>query len=201
MTGPAVPLSTPPVHYGEPLPDTTSSKPGGGSAGRFAHVAIAVFLAASAGGTSNTDRPLTAYMRGTGDASSAGTTFLASGAPQRGPASPSVAQTVRDLRDLSGLTWEQLSRLFGVSRRAVHHWANGGKMTSRHVEILTLLMRRLNELPAASTADRRDTILRPQADGRSLFDELRAELAANRPAINSSPLEPDQLLGDRPIEW
>jgi hypothetical protein len=73
-------------------------------------------------------------------------------------------------------------------------------MTSRHVEMLTQLMRRLNALPAASPVDRRDAILRPQADGRSLFDELRAELAVNRPAINSSPLEPDQLLGDRTVD-
>ena len=38
------------------------------------------------------------------------------------------ADELRWLKAHSGLTWEQLGKAFGVSRRAVHLWANGGRM-------------------------------------------------------------------------
>ena len=36
---------------------------------------------------------------------------------------------IAELRRLSGLTWDQLARLFNVSRRALHFWASGKPMT------------------------------------------------------------------------
>ena len=46
----------------------------------------------------------------------------------REPAPTVIAQ----LRRLTGLTWEQLAYLFGVSRQSVHFWASGGTMTAAH---------------------------------------------------------------------
>lgn len=43
---------------------------------------------------------------------------------------------VRQLHARSGLSWEQVSRLFGVSRRAVHLWSAGGRMTEYHARLL-----------------------------------------------------------------
>ena len=40
-------------------------------------------------------------------------------------------KAVSELRRISGLTWEQLAWLFGVSRRSVHFWASG-KPFERH---------------------------------------------------------------------
>ena len=34
---------------------------------------------------------------------------------------------IGELRRLSGLTWDQLARLFNVSRRSLHFWASGGE--------------------------------------------------------------------------
>lgn len=40
------------------------------------------------------------------------------------------------VKENSGLTWDQLGKVFGVSRRAVHLWANGGRMNEANAEIL-----------------------------------------------------------------
>ncbi|MGW1121784.1 helix-turn-helix domain-containing protein [Streptomyces tanashiensis] len=48
----------------------------------------------------------------------------------------STAVEVRLLRERSGLSWQQVARLFGVSRRAVHMWASGSRMTDHHAELL-----------------------------------------------------------------
>ena len=49
-----------------------------------------------------------------------------------------LAQT----REASGLTWDQLARYFGVSRRSVHLWAAGGRMSAANEELLAHLKRR-----------------------------------------------------------
>lgn len=53
-----------------------------------------------------------------------------------------LAASVRSLHARSGLSWEQLAKLFGVSRRAVHKWAAGGAMNTGNAA-------RLAELHAA----------------------------------------------------
>ena len=52
---------------------------------------------------------------------------------------PAVASRVRQLKEDSGLTWDQLRRLLGVSRRAVHMWAGGGQINAKNEERLALL--------------------------------------------------------------
>jgi hypothetical protein len=39
-------------------------------------------------------------------------------------------------RRVSGLTWDQVARLFAVSRRSVHFWASGKAMSAEHEELL-----------------------------------------------------------------
>jgi len=52
---------------------------------------------------------------------------------------PAAAARVRRLKEDSGLTWDQLRRLFGVSRRTVHMWAGGGRINARNEERLAHL--------------------------------------------------------------
>lgn len=40
------------------------------------------------------------------------------------------------VKENSGLTWDQLGKVFGVSRRAVHLWASGGRMNEANAEVL-----------------------------------------------------------------
>jgi len=45
-------------------------------------------------------------------------------------------EEVRWVKENSGLTWDQLGKVFGVSRRAVHLWANGGRMNEANAQVL-----------------------------------------------------------------
>lgn len=46
------------------------------------------------------------------------------------------AENLKVLQETSGLSWEQLSKLFGVGRRTLHLWANGGRMSQWNREQL-----------------------------------------------------------------
>lgn len=106
------------------------------------------------------------------------------------------SELLRGLHDFSGLTWEELGRLFGVSRNAVFSWASGGMMNTLHVQLLIELSEKIRLLPA-TTADERRSLLFALGNRRlSMFDEILFEQMEKRgPAINGSPFTPDQLLG------
>lgn len=89
----------------------------------------------------------------------------------------STAIVVRDLHEISGLTWEQIAKLFSVSRRAVHLWAAGKPMNAGHEELLSGLLRIAKALPGSTAAQRRSAMLRPGASGPSIYDQLRMDRA------------------------
>jgi hypothetical protein len=105
--------------------------------------------------------------------------------------------TIRWLHEQSGLTWDQLSRVFGVSRRAVHLWVTGGRMNAANAETLTQLLSLVRELPADNPSDRRAVLLAPDRSGRSLLDRLRSRQAGGAGDVSGTPWAPDQLLGAR----
>lgn len=110
----------------------------------------------------------------------------AEAAPEHAP--KSLAEIVRHVRASTGLTWDQLARVFGVSRRAVHHWANGGKMNSVNEQLLLSLASRISSLPAGSPDEVRLS-LGANITGQTLTDVLRSmtgrpEQVVNRPAFS-----------------
>lgn len=105
------------------------------------------------------------------------------------------ADLIKRVHSGSGLTWDQLSRLFGVSRRALHHWASGGRLNATNYELLEKTYRVIEGLPEHGPAAKRSELLRPRSSGLSIFDELRSQHAARRNDINSLPYEPSQLIG------
>lgn len=111
---------------------------------------------------------------------------------------PTSADLVRRLRADSGLTWEQLAKLFGVSRRAVHLWANGGRMNAANIEHLSRLLDLLAAEHSGLTSEqRRAALLGPQASGRSRFDELRGAHASGDGDVSGTPWPPRALLEAR----
>lgn len=104
---------------------------------------------------------------------------------------------MRRLHEESGLTWEQLGRVFGVSRRAVHLWANGSRMNAANTETLAELVAVVRELPGTAPEQRRAELLAPGGDGRSIIDRLRARTACGPGDVTGVPPRPDQLLGAR----
>ena len=161
-------------------------------------VFVALSMASSVIPTTNFGHPVTAFVRNLDELSSSGSTPVAETTKAKPENTPHLARSVQQIREDSGLTWEQLSRLFGVSRRAVHNWANGGRMTARHVEVLTQLRYRINSLGPSTTAEVRNEILAPREDGHSLFATWRNEFSPDQPSISGSPLTASEALGASP---
>ncbi len=86
----------------------------------------------------------------------------------------SAEAAVSELRRLSGLTWEQLARLFSVSRRTLHFWASGKVMNAtneEHVHRALALVRRFDR---GSASENRAALLQPTPDGPRPVDLLAA---------------------------
>ena len=110
---------------------------------------------------------------------------------------PISGRSLRDsvvlLREISGLTWEQLAKLFGVSRRAVHLWASGGRMNSAHVDRLNEVLSVIRSIQGDTVEQRREFLLAPRADGRSLYESMLASRRHNE-GINAPAFRPEQLI-------
>ncbi len=132
--------------------------------------------------------------------------------PQRAPtlvigpvivsaASPSVAvesvepQTTASMlehvRDMSGLTWDQISKIFGVSRRSIHLWAAGARMSAANEARLVRLEADIAALPGTTPDERRHLLLGSQI-GRSVFDDYRHSRASSGQDINRY-IEPEPV--------
>jgi len=82
--------------------------------------------------------------------------------------------TLNELRRLSGLTWEQLAKLFNVSRRSLHFWASGHPLSRFNEENLNRLLGTIRYINRGSASLNRNLLLSPGQDGRLLFDLLIA---------------------------
>lgn len=93
-----------------------------------------------------------------------------SGTPVQEARSSSAA--VMELRRLSGLTWEQLARLFHVDRRSLHLWASGKPLTAAHEERLHRLLATLRQIDRGSARENRALLLGAREDGLIPLDLL-----------------------------
>ncbi|MFI5930894.1 hypothetical protein [Actinoplanes sp. NPDC051494] len=109
---------------------------------------------------------------------------------------PDQGSGVKWLHEASGLTWDQLGRLFGVSRRAVHLWASGGRMNAVNAETLGRLVALLRAIPGGPD-ERRAALLAPSAEGPSIVDQFRARHRSGARDISGTPFSPQELLGAR----
>lgn len=92
--------------------------------------------------------------------------------PKRKP--PPAESAIGELRRLSGLTWDQLARVFDVSRRSLHHWASGGTMSAKHEEKLQRTLSTIRQIDRGSAAENRTALLRATSDGIIPLDLLIA---------------------------
>jgi hypothetical protein len=98
----------------------------------------------------------------------------------------STALLLAQTHEASGLTWEQIARYFGVSRRAVHLWASGGRMTASNEELLIHLVRAVEAVQHLAPHDRRQALL-GCGSGLNLVDTERARRSSRETDINRSP--------------
>ncbi len=91
--------------------------------------------------------------------------------------SPTTGQAVMEIRRLSGLTWEELADLFDVSRRSLHHWANGKTVTAEEDRTIRGTLAAIRHLHRGGQAGTRALLLAvDQTTGVSAFDLLRNRL-------------------------
>jgi transcriptional regulator with XRE-family HTH domain len=79
---------------------------------------------------------------------------------------------IAELRRLSGFTWDQLARLFTVSRRSLHFWASGKAMTPANEEHLQRLLAVLRKINRGSASANRAALLAVRENGTIPFDLL-----------------------------
>lgn len=83
-------------------------------------------------------------------------------------------KALSELRRLSGLTWEQLAKLFNVSRRSLHFWASGQPLSRFNEEHLNRLLGTIRYVDRGSASLNRSLLLRPDGNGNPRFDLLVA---------------------------
>lgn len=123
---------------------------------------------------------------------------------------PSSAARVRSLHRRSGLTWEQLARAFGVSRRAIHAWARGGRMNARNAERLGRIEEVVAENEDYSAELTREALLRPTPAGVSPLQALlrtahgqppSADLIAILTSSGEGPNIPGNSTSHENVDW
>jgi hypothetical protein len=122
-------------------------------------------------------------------------------------AQTTTADAVLEIRRLSGFTWEELSDLFDVSRRSVHHWASGKVVSTKHERIIRQILTTIRYLDCGAAIDTRVLLLTTDASGVSALDLLKAGLyreAMSRaaqhviPKQHRTPLSPAAQRARRP---
>lgn len=79
----------------------------------------------------------------------------------------SNAERIVELKERTGLTWEQVAELFGVSKRAVMMWRSGNRMNAANEQRLSQFLHHLPEGPPAAV---RDWLFTPGEGGLTPFD-------------------------------
>ena len=83
---------------------------------------------------------------------------------------PSAA--IAELRRRSGLTWDQLARLFGVARRSVHFWASGKALNAANEERLGRVLAVVRYVDRGTAQATRAALMTVPNDGAIPFDLL-----------------------------
>lgn len=87
-------------------------------------------------------------------------------------ASMSAGAAIAELRRRSGLTWEQLARVFKVSRRALHFWASGKPMAPSNEEHLQRLLTVVRQMDRGAASTNRGLLLGASESGSLPIDLL-----------------------------
>jgi transcriptional regulator with XRE-family HTH domain len=87
---------------------------------------------------------------------------------------PSVQVALQEIKTTTGLTWQQLARVFKVTQRSLHLWMDGEALDPVHLERLYRVLTIVRKLPYSESFQNRTFLLSPQADGTILLDLLVA---------------------------
>jgi len=104
-------------------------------------------------------------------------------ASQQEDAPQDTRLAILELRRLTGLTWDQLARLFRVARRTLHFWASGKPLNAANEEQLHRTVAAVRAIDRGSASENRTLLFQERrglipfdllADGR--YDEVVAQV-------------------------
>ncbi len=89
---------------------------------------------------------------------------------------PGTAAAVSEIRSRTGLTWEQVGSMLGVSRRTVHNWHKGARASSRHKERINETLRAVERIWRGTREQTRAELMAvaDASEGVTRMDLLRA---------------------------
>ena len=96
-----------------------------------------------------------------------------SGIPAPGKC-PRPETAIGELRRVSGLTWDQIARIFDVSRRSLHHWASGAPLSSGNEEKLYRVLATIRRIDRGIASENRAALLSSTSRGFIPLDMLIA---------------------------
>lgn len=85
---------------------------------------------------------------------------------------PSVQNALHEIKSSTGLTWQQLSRVFKVNQRSLYLWMEGGTLDSLHQERVYRVLTLIRKLPYSKPFQNRTFLLSPQPDGITFLNLL-----------------------------
>jgi DNA-binding transcriptional regulator YiaG len=109
-------------------------------------------------------------------------------------ASLSSALELARVREISGMTWDQIAKLFGVSRRAVHHWASGDNMNAHNYEFLAAIGSTLDQLSGDGPAEKKAQLFQTRPGG-SIYETLRKSVDLTQADLHGPRITASALLG------
>lgn len=107
----------------------------------------------------------------------------------------SDSELVRWIKENSGLTWDQVARVFDVSRRTVHLWAKGSRVSARNAEAIREFAALVSEVGGRTPTSKRSSLLAIGSDGLSALDRFRRVQYDAASDVTGTPLTPAELLG------
>jgi len=110
-------------------------------------------------------------------------------------ATPRTADLVIRLHAQSGLTWDQVGRLLGVSRRAVHMWASGKRVNAHNAELLADLARMVDSAVGGTPDERRAWLFTATAGGATPVERFLSRHRQPGHPLSGSGYTPAELLG------
>jgi transcriptional regulator with XRE-family HTH domain len=117
-----------------------------------------------------------------------------------------AGEALFEIRRIGGFTWDQLARLFSVTRRSLHFWASGQAMSSEKEERLHRLASFMRQADRGSPEATRGVLLSVAEDGRIPFELLAegryddaASLVGDGQRRPTAPRPP--RLRERPASW
>lgn len=130
---------------------------------------------------------------------------------------PQQVELVRELRQLSGLTWHHIADMIGVSAKTLHNWAAGKPIDEKNLRRVGEVISVLRFIDRGSAEANRALLLNESVEGQALLDLVKVgEFAGVRQAIGrgqgravaAPPLLPSTVaawgpedLGERLSKW